>query len=116
VEAAPAGWSTSFSVARTDDGRFQMLTKENEFLGTDVITGFSEAPTGPFTRELVARYPTLNTTPMQVFYTALSHPELRVSGGILGHICRNTFSSSLAEVGRDADRYKPQFFPVPTGG
>lgn len=116
VAAEPAGWSTSFSVARTDDGRFQMLTKENEFLGTDVITGFSEAVTGPFTRSLVARYPTLNTTPKQVFYTALSHPHLKVSGGILGHICRNTFSSRLADVGRDADRYKPQFFAVPTGG
>ena len=114
VAAEPAGWSTSFTVARTDDGRFQMLTKENEFLGADVITGFSDAATGPFTRRLVARYPTLNTTPKQVFYTALSHPHLKVSGGILGHICRNTFSSSLAEVARDADRYKPQFFTVPT--
>ena len=116
VAAEPAGWSTSFTVARTEDGLFQMLTKENEFLGTDVITGFSEVPTGPFTRRLVAKYPTLNTTPKQVFYTALSHPHLKVSAGILGHICRNTFSSSLAAVGRDADRYKPQFFPVPTGG
>lgn len=115
VEAAPAGWSTSFSVTRTADGRFQMLTKENEFLGTDVITGFADVPTGPFTRHLVARYPTVNTTPMQVFYTALSHPELRVGGGILGHICRNTFTSNLADVGWDADRYKPQFFAVPTG-
>ena len=42
VAAEPAGWSTSFSVARTEDGGFQMLTKENEFLGSDVITGFSE--------------------------------------------------------------------------
>ena len=93
-----------------------MLTKENEFLGTDVITGYADVPTGPFTRHLVATYPTLTTTPMQVFYTALAHPELKVGGGILGHICRNTFSASLADVGRDADRYKPQFFAVPTGG
>jgi len=67
VAAEPAGWSTSFSVARTDGGQFQMLTKENEFLGADVITGFSDAATGPFTRRLVAGYPTLNTTSRQVF-------------------------------------------------
>ncbi len=79
-----------------EDGLFQMLTKENEFLGTDVITGVSGFPT--------ARSPAPwrwhpTPTPMRFLHRAV-HPHLKVSAGILGHICRNTFSSSLAAVGR----------------
>lgn len=114
VTSAPSGWSTSFTVQRTAKRQFQMVTKEQDMLGTDVITGVSSSPTGPFTRKLVTKRPSYTgAAKKDVTYNAMGHMEIKVSGGILGHICRNTVETSLAKVALDADKYKPQFFAVP---
>jgi len=110
VDAAPAGWSTSFSVHAQFDGSVRMVTKENEFLGTDLITGVAAAPTGPFTRQVVAQAPSY-TSPGELAYTALAHPGVGLAGGqLLVTYSRN--NEDLAVVFGDADYYKPQFLAV----
>ncbi|GAB2674177.1 DUF4185 domain-containing protein [Thalassiella azotivora] len=110
VDAAPAGWSTAFSVHPTPDGRFRYVTKENDFLGTHVVTGTSDRPTGPFTRQVLPA-PTSHPDPDVITYLAMGHAHLPVTGGHLGSISRN--SLDFDDVLADTRLYRPQFFVVP---
>ena len=111
VPAGPSGWSTSFSVLRRPGGRFQYVTKADDFLGTAVVSGTAASPQGAFTRVAVASYPSFRR-PHEVLYNPLAHPEQRLSdGSLLVSISRNTTDFALTTA--DADRYKPQFFAVP---
>jgi hypothetical protein len=110
VSAAPAGWSTSFSVFRQDDGSFGYVTKRNEFLDDAVIAGVAPGPTGPFGRVTVGSWPS-GRVPDEVHYTALAHPHLRLAdGSLLATISRNSTDSSA--VLADTSLYRPQFFSI----
>ena len=111
VSAAPRGWSSAFSVLRRSDGTFGYVTKENDFLGTDVISGTSTGPTGPFSRIVVASRPSY-AQPGEQLYNPLAHPEQQLADGtLLVSISRN--NTSWAALLENADLYKPQFFTVP---
>ena len=110
VSATPRGWSSAFSVLRRSNGTFGYLTKENDYLGSDVISGTSPGPTGPFSRTVVASRPSY-AQPGEQLYNPLAHPEQRLAdGSLLVSISRN--NESWATVLADADLYKPQFFTV----
>ena len=113
VNSSPAGWSTSFSVHRTPSGRYQMVTKENDVLGSDVVTGVAASPVGPFTRKKIATYTSFSPkAKTQVTYNPMAHVDLKVRGGVLGHISRN--DTNMATALKNPVLYKPQFFTVPT--
>jgi hypothetical protein len=110
VVHAVRGWSTSFSVYRSQ-GQWRALAKVDDVWGTDVVAATAASPTGPFAPTVVGRAP---SSQPQVQYTALAHPELPLAGGrLLVSVCRN--SLDLGEVWRDADLYKPQFSAVAAG-
>lgn len=112
VAASPAGWSTSFSVFRGHDGQLQMLAKENDVWGRNIITGQAAAPTAVFSRTVVLDSPS-ESRPGELTYTALAHPQLPLAGGqLLVTVCRN--SSSRLRVEADNDLYKPQFHAIPS--
>lgn len=114
IQSVPAGWSTSFSVQKNARGVFQYVTKENDVLGSNVITGTSQSAVGPFSsKKLLSRPSYSGPTKQDLYYNPMGHAELKVAGGFLGHISRNTASTDLRVVGNNADRYKPQFFTVP---
>lgn len=108
VEAAPHGWSTSFSVV-AQDGGFRFLTKVNDYLGSTVASGTSGSALPPKVLTAVASYP--SKQPGEVFYNPLAHPEAHLrGGGLLVTICRNNLDPRRVQA--SADLYKPQFFTV----
>ena len=108
-----ARWSSAFSVWRAGDGTLRFVTKEDDLYGRVVVTGVAAAPTGPFSRRVVADAPS-GQRPGEVLYNALAHPELRLPGGrVLVTVCRN--NTDLDRVWAQPNLYKPQFTAVRLG-
>lgn len=109
VKAAPNGWSTVFSVVRQPKGAYRFITKADDFLGRDVVTGASESLLRPVANAAARAYPSRGS---DLFYNPLAHPEARLVGGaLLMTICHN--STDLPTVLAHADLYKPRFFTMP---
>ena len=107
VRDAVGGVSTSLSVWRSRSGAWQAVTKEDEFLGQDVVLLRARHPAGPWTEQVVGSSPS-GRRPGETTCTALAHPELAVrGGGLLVSVSRNDddWGDHLA----DADLYEPQF-------
>lgn len=102
------GWSSTFSVTMRPDGTFRFLTKADDFLGRDVVTGTASSAVTPRVPTVLAAYPS-GQVPGEVLYNPLAHPEARLAGGaLLVSICRN--NTDLSKVLAQGDLYKPQFF------
>lgn len=109
VKAAPHGWSTVFSVLPQRGGVYRFITKADDYLGRDVVTGFSRGLERPAAASVVATYASAGN---EVYYNPLAHPEAQLAGGaLLLTICHN--STDLATIHADGDLYKPQFFTAP---
>jgi hypothetical protein len=109
VKAAPHGWSTVFSVVPQPKGAYRFITKADDYLGRDVVTGDSGSLLRPVANTATRAYPSRGS---DVFYNPLAHPEARLAGGaLLMTICHN--STDLPTVLAHADLYKPRFFTVP---
>jgi hypothetical protein len=109
VVAAPGGVSTSVSALRTDGG-VAIVSKQDDAFGNTVAAWTARTPLGPFTMTPLLAAPS-DPEHGLLRYAALAHPELTLAGGeLLVSVCRN--SLDLAEVGRDALLYRPQFAAV----
>lgn len=104
------GVSQTLSVWR-QDGRWYVLSKQDEFLGRQIVIWSGPSPTGPFgTPQPVADLPCdLQTGELR--YMPLAHPQLLPRPGtVLVSYSRNR--ANLGEVCGDPTLYRPHFLRV----
>ncbi|QMW66473.1 DUF4185 domain-containing protein [Mumia sp. ZJ1417] len=112
VELIPAqgGVSQTLSVFE-QDGSWYAVSKQDEFLGQDLVIWKAPAPSGPFTRaSTVARIPS-NAVTGQLRYMPLAHPAiLPVPGTVIVSYSRN--NTDLGKVEANPFLYRPAFIRV----
>jgi len=81
VAPYPHGWSSSFTAYHSSS--WVVITKENQYLGQNLISAKASKPWGPWTLTTLASIPSSGDP---IVYTALAHPEQALSSGKLpGH-------------------------------
>ena len=97
------------SVFRRDDDWY-VVSKRNDFLGTDLVIWKGDRPQGPFVAGPAVRK--IPSTPDHLQYMALAHPHLHPRPGtVVVSWSRN--GGELAEIRADPTRYRPVFARVP---
>lgn len=109
VIGAAGGVSTSVSAVHAGP-RVAVISKRDEAFGTDVVAWTARTPYGPFTAQPILAAPSLSR-PGELRYSAVAHPDLPVTGGLLITVCRNNLE--LSAVAADSRLYRPQFAVVP---
>lgn len=73
LREAVGGMSTVFSAIKTAGGRWLLVNKRDEYLGTDIEFLMSDSPAGPFTS-----YPagTIPSSESLYRYSAVAHPDI----------------------------------------
>ncbi len=104
---ADGGVSTALSAHRSDAG-WVLITKRDEFLGTDVVALEGDDPWGPFTIHTLFAAPSEGN---EMAYQPLAHPELALRDGSL-LVTVNHNNTSLAVVLRDHEAFRPTFTAV----
>ncbi|GAA3543076.1 hypothetical protein AFL01nite_10580 [Aeromicrobium flavum] len=101
------GVSQTFSVFREGDSWYA-LSKQSDFVGTDLVVWESPSPTGPFTAAPpVAQIP---STGSELRYMPLAHPDLFPEPGtMVVSVSRNTTDG---DVQSDPSLYRPEFLRV----
>lgn len=112
LELIPAqgGVSQTLSVFE-HGGSWYAVSKQDEFLGQDLVIWKSPAPTGPFTRaSTVARIPS-NAVTGQLRYMPLAHPAiLPKAGTVVVSYSRN--NTDVGKVEANPFLYRPAFIRV----
>lgn len=112
VEVIPAagGTSQTFSVFQQDGGWYA-LSKQNEFMGTNLMVWKAPSPTGPFVPSApLAQIP---SDPVEgtLVYMPLAHPDLLPEPGtMVVSYCRN--DTDFEDVLEDPTCYRPYFMRV----
>ena len=108
---AKGGVSQTLSVF-SQDGSWYAVSKQDEFLGQDLVIWKAPSPTGPFTRaSTVARIPS-NAVTGQLRYMPLAHPAiLPRRGSVVVSYSRN--NTDLGKVEANPFLYRPAFIRVP---
>ena len=111
AELIPAvgGVSQTLSVF-AEDGTWYAVSKQDDYLGSQVVVWSAPQPTGPFTASgSVASRPSDATT---VRYAVVAHPTLYPQDGtVVVSISQNTTDESARA--EDPTLYRPEFFRVP---
>lgn len=108
VIAADGGVSRMLSVFRRGDDWY-VVSKRDDFLGTDLVIWKGDSPQGPFVATPVRSIP---STPDDLQYMALAHPHLLTEpGSIVVSWSRN--GGTLEEIREQPARYRPLFARVP---
>lgn len=107
---AVGGVSQTFSVFRRGD-RWYAVSKQDEFLGRDLVIWTAPGPTGPFTLSpSLAAIPS-NTATGMLRYMPLAHPDLLPKeGSIVVSFSQN--NTDVGKVGRNPFLYRPHFLRV----
>jgi hypothetical protein len=107
---APGGVSQTLSVFE-QGGRWYVLTKRDDFLGTDVVAWTATSPTGPFTGGgALAPLPS-DFSAGQLTYMPLAHPDLLPRPGtVVVSYSRN--STELSGALEDPRLYRIRFLRV----
>lgn len=102
------GVSQTLSVFREGD-TWYALTKQSEFLGTNLVTWTAPSPQGPFTLQPpLAKIP---STDVDLRYMPLAHPELLPKDGtMVVSVSRNTTETD--QIASDPSLYRPEFLRV----
>lgn len=97
------------------DGRWYVLSKQDEFLGRQVVVWLGDSPVGPFgPPRAVADLPCDPSTG-ELRYMPLAHPGLLPeSGTVVVSYSRNFLD--MAEVCAAPSRYRPYFIRVALPG
>lgn len=106
---ADGGVSTTLSVLVSPNGRATVVSKRDEFLGTDVRAWTAPTPAGPFrlARKRLFAAPS-GLTAGEVVYLAEAHPQFQLPGGrTLITVSRN--NTDLRKVLADRLLFRPQF-------
>lgn len=107
---AQGGVSQTLSVFE-DDGTWYALSKQDEFLGTNLTVWTAPAPTGPFTLQAPLRQLPSDTATGLLRYMPLAHPELLPRDGtMVVSYSRNT--TDFGKVVEDPLLYRPRFLRV----
>ncbi len=107
---AVGGVSQTFSVFKRD-GRWYALSKQDEFLGTDLDVWPAPKPWGPFGDPVVVDNLPSNAADGQLRYMPLAHPDLiHKEGRMLVSYSRNT--TDVDKVIKDPLLYRPKFLLV----
>lgn len=108
--SAVGGVSQTFSVLRRGD-RWYAVSKQNEFLGRDLVIRNAPGPTGPFTVSPSSATIPSNTATGMLRYMPLAHPDLLPQeGSIVVSFSQN--NTDLGEIGRNPFLYRPYFLRV----
>jgi len=101
------GVSQTFSVFREGDSWYA-LSKQSDFVGTDLVLWKAPGPTGPFTAlPPVAKIP---STSSELRYMPLAHPDLFPEPGtMVVSVSRNTTDG---DVQADPSLYRPEFLRI----
>ncbi|MCL3838620.1 DUF4185 domain-containing protein [Aeromicrobium duanguangcaii] len=101
------GVSQTFSVFREGDSWYA-LSKQSDFVGTDLVLWKAPSPTGPFTAlPPVAKIP---STSSELRYMPLAHPDLFPEPGtMVVSVSRNTTDG---DVQADPSLYRPEFLRI----
>jgi hypothetical protein len=109
---ADGGVSTTLSVLVSPSGRATVVSKRDEFLGTDVRAWTAPTPAGPFRlapKRLFAA--PSGQTAGELVYLAEAHPQFQLPGGrTLVSVSRN--NTDLRKVLADRLLFRPQFHAV----
>lgn len=105
------GVSQTASVFRRDDVWY-LVSKRDEFLGTDLAIWTASSPRGPFGPPVsVAQLP-CDPSDGSLRYMPLAHPDLLARpGSVVVSYSRN--QSSVADICEDPSLYRPHFLRVP---
>lgn len=111
LHPAEGGVSTVLS-AHLVNNKWLLVTKQDEFLGRNIITMTADNPAGPYTIRTVADSPSTEDT---WTYTALGHPDIDAPNRtLMVSVCRNTGNAQRAFT--QGRLYRPQFVTVPVDG
>lgn len=107
LHPANGGVSTALSAHRSTTG-WVLVTKQDDFLGTDVIALTSADPWGPFR---MSRLFTARSVGDELTYLPLAHPDLPLRDGSW-LVTVNHNHMALSVVLSDRDAYRPTFTSV----
>ncbi len=109
VISAEHGVSRVLSVFE-EGGQWYVVSKRDDFLGTDLVIWKGDSPHGPFVAGPAVRK--IPSTPERLQYMALAHPHLLPEPGtVVVSWSRN--GGDLAAIQADPTRYRPVFARVP---
>lgn len=107
---AVGGVSQTLSVFRSG-GRWFVLSKRDEFLGSDLAIWPADSATGPFATSITVAQIPCDATTGELRYMPLAHPDLLpVIRTIVVSYSRN--NTDFAEVCSDPTQYRPYFVRV----
>lgn len=111
---AVGGVSQTLSVF-ADDASWYALSKQDDYLGSDIVAWSAPAPTGPFTASPPLAHRPSDVDSGIVRYAAVAHPGLYAEeGSVVVSISQN--STDRATLAADPTLYRPEFFRVPLPG
>jgi hypothetical protein len=108
--AEEGGVSQTLSVWR-QDGRWYVLSKQDEFLGRQIVVWSGPSPTGPFGKPQPVAELACDSDTGELRYMPLAHPQLLFrSGTVVVSYSRNR--TNLEEVCAEPQLYRPHFLRV----
>jgi hypothetical protein len=110
--------SSEFSVTPLADGRFLLVFKQDDILGTTVAVRYGDSPIGPWGPEIpIWAPPETQISATIITYGAKAHPHLSQPGELLISYNVNTTDPTLPlqnnENFTNADIYRPRFIHLP---
>lgn len=108
---ARQGVPTSFSVHARPDGSFFAIAKQDDFLGSKIVSFVAATAQGQWGSRAARADSPSNVKTGAVTYLALGHPDLPLaSGRLLVSVSRNNLNMGVVKA--DPQQYRPQFFEV----